>query len=460
MNTPVEVNFTADELDDDEGPDFDGVDVEAHGNVFVASKPSVGALSAFSAPELLAFHSFYPARHDLDVATAEINEIFERMEVPEDIRALATPSFLERMDKDGWLRDALPQTTSEQLRSVYFTVTRRCDLACRYCYQGLANRSHTDMTLEQAKLSLDKIAAFNPNCLLMITGGEPFAHDQIFEILEEANARGLRFTILSNGTHIDDAAAARLQAMENFWYIQLSIDGITEEVHSMTRGKGHLEKVLRAFRSVVDHKLPFVLAPTCHDANLHELVDIASLAIEHGGWCKPNNMREFPHEGLSYDKVHLSNDRLLDALREMNIALLERFGLERMAEVGSPYQGAAVCSVDTPNAKFICGMGHSLVDLDWNGDIYPCHLTKDEKLILGNLYTESWEAIFDRAQERRVRVKSHEIPKCSSCKFVSNCGGGCRAGAWFAYGSLAREDNLCDINYESSMRKLVRSVKQ
>jgi radical SAM protein with 4Fe4S-binding SPASM domain len=457
MNTPVEFDLAA--ADPDE-PDFDGVEVESHDGVFIASKPSVGALSAFSPAELLSFHSFYPRRHDHDAASHALDELYERMDVPEDIRKLATPAFLARMDREGWLRDTFPQVESERLRSLYFTVTRRCDLACRYCYQGLSNRTHTEMTLAQAELALDKVAAYNPNCLLMITGGEPFSHPHIFEILELADARGLRFTILSNGTYIDDAAAARLRKLENFWYIQLSIDGISEEVHSMTRGKGHLEKVMRAFRSIVAHGLPFVLAPTCHDANLGELVEIASLAIEHGGWCKPNNMREFPHEGLSYEKIHLSNDRLLDALQQMNKALIARFGLQRMAEVGRPYQGASVCSVDTPNAKFICGMGHSLLDLDWNGDIYPCHLTKDQRLILGNLYTESFAEIFARAEAQHVRVMSHEIPKCSGCKFVSNCAGGCRAGAWFTYGSLAREDNLCSLNYESSLRKLVRSAKR
>jgi radical SAM protein with 4Fe4S-binding SPASM domain len=435
-------------------PQFEGVDIEVQQGAFVLSKPAVGALSALGGSDVLAFCRFYPLRMDLPRAAEAVAAVFGSELEPAQVSAV-THAFLERMQRDGWVRDQLPRTELEPLKSIYFTVTRRCDLACHYCYQGLANRSHTDMSLEHAALALDKIKRVNPRSIIIVTGGEPFAHPRIFEILDEVNRRGFRFTILSNGTYIDEACAARLKALEHFWYIQLSMDGITEETHALTRGRGHLEKVRRAFDSIVGHGLPFVLAPTAHDGNLHELYDVAALAIEHGGWCKPNNLREFPHKGLRFDRIYLSNDRLLEALRDMNRRLIERFGLAQMSKIGGPYQGVSVCSVDTPNAKFICGMAHSLMDLDWNGEVYPCHLTKDRELIIGNLFEEDFDAIFRRVREKKIRVESHEIPKCSGCKFVSTCGGGCRAGAWFSYGSLAREDNLCDMNYESSMKRLL-----
>jgi radical SAM protein with 4Fe4S-binding SPASM domain len=433
---------------------YEGVDIEIQEGAFVLSKPAVGALSALGGLDVLAFCRFYPLREDLPRAAQAVSQVFG-CELEAATASLATGAFLERMKRDGWLRSELPRTELEPLKSIYFTVTRRCDLACHYCYQGLTNRANTDMSLEQAIIALDKIQRVNPRCIIIVTGGEPFSHPRIFDILEQIDARGFRFTILSNGTYIDEACAARLKALPHFWYIQLSMDGITEETHSLTRGRGHLKKVQHAFDSILAHGLPFVLAPTAHDGNLHELYDVAALAIEHGGWCKPNNLREFPHKGLRFDRVYLSNDRLLEALRVMNRRLIERFGLAHMSKVGSAYQGVAVCSVDTPNAKFICGMAHSLMDLDWNGEVYPCHLTKDRELIIGNLFEEDFDAIFRRVREKNIRVESPEIPKCSSCKFVSTCGGGCRAGAWFAYGSLAREDNLCSMNYESSLKRLL-----
>jgi radical SAM protein with 4Fe4S-binding SPASM domain len=139
----------------------------------------------------------------------------------------------------------------------------------------------------------------------------------------------------------------------------------------------------------------------------------------------------------------------------MNRRLVDEFGLEVMADLAAKYKGPSVCSATEPNANFICGMAYSLVDLDWNGDVYPCHLSKGPELVLGNLFVEDFDAIFRRVRERGIRVESHEIPKCSHCKFVSTCGGGCRAGAWFAHGSLAREDGLCDLNYNSKLQSIL-----
>ena len=76
-------------------------------------------------------------------------------------------------------------------------------------------------------------------------------------------------------------------------------------------------------------------------------------------------------------------------------------------------------------------------------------------MVLGNLFEEEWSDIFQRAVDREIRVMAHDIPKCSGCKFVGTCGGGCRAGAYFAYGSMAREDDLCHLNYSSNIRKLL-----
>jgi radical SAM protein with 4Fe4S-binding SPASM domain len=431
------------------------VEVESHGDVFILSKPTVGALSVVDQRDLVAFQLFYLLRHNLADAHACVQSLYSSLVDDDAIaRSLAT-ALVARLTRDGWTRTDLPRPDLEPLQAIYFTVTRRCDLACPYCYQGLANRSGTEMSLEQSRISLEKIGRVNRSCKIIVTGGEPFTHPAIFDILDEIDSRGFRSVVLTNGTFLDDSAVRRLRAMKGLLQLQMSLDGITEETHALTRGRGHFAKVMSAIDNVINQGLPFVLAPTMHNGNLHEIYDIAALAIANGGWCSPNNLREFPHEGLNFTRVHLSNEACLDALYDMNRRLIERFGLARMAELSTQYKGPSVCSVMEPNANFICGMGHSLMDLDWNGDVYPCHLSKGPELILGNLFVDDFDAIFSRVKDRRIRVQSHEIPKCSSCKFVSTCGGGCRAGAWFAHGSLSREDGLCDLNYSSRLRSIL-----
>lgn len=433
------------------GLSFDGLRIEKHGDVFVASDPRTGALSALSAGEVVALHVYYPFRLDPPHARQSTTAFLEQIG-----RSSADAArFVEQLEHEGWSRAEAPQPAEEPLVALYFTVTRRCNLSCPYCYQGLAARRDTHMSVADAATFLERVRSVNPGCQINITGGEPFTHPYILDILRLTSASGLPFVVLSNGTSIDDRAIAALGELSGLRYLQLSIDGASERTHELTRGKGSFAKVMRTFEKVVRAGLPFVLAPTIHSRNIEELEQLALLAVENGGWCAPNNLRVFPHEGLSFDRVELTPDQCLSAIRAMNAAMLARFGIERLLPLAEKYRSPQTCATTVPNANYRCGVGYSLLDLDWNGDVYPCHLAKSPELILGNLHDTDFEAIFERAAERGMRTPSHQIPKCSQCTFVAACGGGCRAAAWFAYGSMSREDDQCELHYRSALERLL-----
>jgi radical SAM protein with 4Fe4S-binding SPASM domain len=431
----------------------DRINVERHENTFVVYKPSVGALSALDARDYVSFHVFMAAKGDRGALVRHFVQLGET----EQGAAVRADQLSARLAIDGWTRTELPKPPEAPLQSAYLTVTRYCDLACPYCYQGLNDRYSTEMSLDQAHLVLDRIQAVNPECQINVTGGEPFSHSRIREILDLLDEHGFPFVILSNGTFIDEGAARHLKSLSRFRYIQISLDGATAETHEITRGKGHFPKAMAGIRSVIEQRLPFKLAPTLHDRNMHELNAIGDLAVANGGWLSPNQLKELPHSGLNYTHLAMSSDRLLQALRALNEHIIGKFGMATFIDMSQRYArwDPEVCSVTAPNSTFICGMAHSLMDVDWNGDVYPCHLSKGPELKIGNIFAEDFPQIFQRVEERGIRVKSNEIEKCSGCKFNSNCAGGCRAGAWFTYGTLEHEDELCDINYRSQLNRLL-----
>lgn len=431
----------------------DRINVEVHGDGYVLFKPSVGALSAISKRDLVPFHVFVGAQGSREA----LERYYVQMGETEERAKIRSKRLADKLVRDGWTRTELPDQDTPPLSSVYFTVTRWCDLGCPYCYQGLNDRVNTEMPLDKVRLALERIQAVNPGSQINVTGGEPFSHSKIHEILDMIEELHLPFMILSNGTFIDDEAAAHLKSLKGFRYIQISLDGATPEVHEITRGKGHFPKAMAGIRSIIDQGLPFKLAPTVHDGNMHELTAIGEMALANGGWMSPNQLIELPHSGLNYTNLSMSHDRLVQVLRELNANLIAKFGLEYVTEVSNKYRDSdpEVCSVAQPNSTFICGMAHSLMDLDWNGDVYPCHLSKGPELKIGNIFEEDFPAIFQRVQDRGLRVKSHDIEQCSGCKFVSTCAGGCRAGAWFTYGTLEHPDPLCDANYASNLSRLL-----
>ena len=432
----------------------DHLNVEKHGDTFIVFKPSIGALSALSERDYVSFHVFMAAQGD----PAALERFFVQMgETPEraEIRARR---LAKRLERDGWCRTELPNLEPARLTTVYFTITRYCDLGCPYCYQGLNDRNRSDeMSLDQVRLVLDRIKAVNPGCKIIVSGGEPFSHSRIYDVLDLIEEYDFPFSILSNGSFIDEPAARHLKTLRRLQYVQISLDGATAETHELTRGKGNFAKVMAGIQRIIDQGLPFKLAPTLHDRNTHELSAIGELALANGGWISPNQLKELPHSGLNFSNLVLSNDRLLQTLSEVSAHLVARFGLDHVTEVSSRYHYSdpEVCSVAAPNSSFICGMAHSLMDIDWNGDVYPCHLSKGPALKIGNILEEDFDRIYQRVAERGLRVRSDEIEKCSACKFVSTCAGGCRAGAWFIYGTLQHEDEFCDLYHASNLNRLL-----
>jgi radical SAM protein with 4Fe4S-binding SPASM domain len=429
------------------------INVEKHDSAYVVYKPSTGALSAFNERDFVAFNVFIHTGGD----RGALVRYFAELGAAEDEAEMLAGQFATRCITAGWIRTERPEPSFEYLQCLYLTVTRYCDRTCPYCYQGLNDRTNTDMAFEQIRLVVDRVKKVNPRCRFVIAGGEPFAHKRIRDILQLINDEGFTFAILSNGTYVDVDTARFLKGLSGLLSIQISLDGASAETHELTRGKGHFKIVMQAIRNVIDEGVPFIIAPTVHNKNMHELSTVAELAVGNGGWLSPNALKELPHAGLNYTDLALSPDLLQESLRKMNDHLVAMFGLDRIVELAQRFRRGdpEVCSATQPNATHICGMAHSLVDIDWNGDVYPCHLSKGPELVIGNIFREDFPQIFQRVADKQIRVKSHEIEQCSGCKFNSTCAGGCRAGAWFNYGTFEHHDELCDRNYAFQLEKLL-----
>src|SRR5262249_34879087 len=154
---------------------------------------------------------------------------------------------------------------------------------------------------------------------------------------------------------------------------------------------------------------------------MHELNAIGELALGNGGGVLPQPLKERPPSGRHYTNLALGSAAMVETLRACDQHLI---GKVRVSTLGrtSPTNASLdpeVCSVTEPNSTFICGMAHAVMDIDWNGDVYPCHLSKGPDLLIGNIFREDFPAIFQRVDERGVRVRSHEIEQCSGCKFGS-----------------------------------------
>lgn len=421
--------------------------------LYVVGFPKTGALSVFDAVEYAAFHFWKLSKNQQPNHETNTANFWSSLGVADEAALARSNLFSAKLNREGWLRHGLPgrEEHESELQRIYFTVTRKCNLTCPYCYQGLRDRTDREMPLSKAELALDKIREHNPQCIVGVTGGEPFLHSRIFDILRMLRERELSFSILTNGTLIDEGVASKLTEFPNLVHLQISLDGITEKIHTITRGESFY-KTMDGISNVIANQLPFSLAPTIHERNLHEVFEIARFALLNGGFFSPNNLRKFPFNPQS--GLNLTQEDLYCTVKEVDHRISSEFGIGKSQDWDSLLTNPEP-SFDVHRCKFCCGMGMSLMDLDWNGEVYPCHLFKEKKFILGNIFNEELDLIFQRGQN--LRTYSYEIPKCKNCILVSVCGGGCRAGAYYSFGSLLREDNLCQVLFKSHIDRLINA---
>lgn len=118
---------------------------------------------------------------------------------------------------------------------VIWNLLRRCNLTCQHCYATSADRDFPgELSLaEMQAVLVDLKTAGVP--ALILSGGEPLLHPDIFTLAQAAKALGFYVGLSSNGTLIDAAMAARIAAA-GFDYVGLSLDGL-EAIHDRFRRK-------------------------------------------------------------------------------------------------------------------------------------------------------------------------------------------------------------------------------
>lgn len=193
----------------------------------------------------------------------------------------------------GAIADA-PTVALDHLDALWFQVTGTvCNLRCSHCFISCAPDNHTLEFLDLATVLdlLDESVAWGVK-EYYVTGGEPFMHKQLPEMLAAMLAFGPA-TVLTNATLLRDRVLAELAHAESdslySLEIRVSIDGPDAETNDPIRGEGTFRSAMNGVRALLDHGfLPIITAtrvwPLEKDEDRRQAFERALLDI---GYTKP-----------------------------------------------------------------------------------------------------------------------------------------------------------------------------
>lgn len=155
-------------------------------------------------------------------------------------------------------------------------LTCRCNLHCVMCYTDCFNRPdriRRELATEEILRILHELADAG-TVELCLTGGEPLARPDFFEIYAEAVRLGFLLTIFSNGTLIREEEADRFAALRPH-RIEISLHGVTQATFErVTQGPGSYQRCRHAIQLLLERRLPLTLKATAMTLNYPEILEI------------------------------------------------------------------------------------------------------------------------------------------------------------------------------------------
>ncbi len=312
------------------------------------------------------------------------------------------------------------------LRYIFFEVSRRCNLHCRYCGSGctLAERQG-ELTTQDWISIIDQLAEdFEPaNIMVAVTGGEPLFRKDIFEIFAHLHKRGFPYGMVTNSTLLDEEAAKKLVEV-GINSISLSLDSIPE-VNNSIRGQHTAEAAMRAIENLnnagykgILEALSTITKPCM--AHLDEFQAwITGLGLKR--W-RVSPVIAIGRAAENPDLLLDDNDvrTLLEFVRRQRHKNNGELRLEFSEEgfLGDRFEGLVrpyLCQ---------CRAGINVGGIRYDGKIGACPEIS-QVFDQGDIHTDRFKDVWDnKYKEYRDRSWTRELGPCKTCDKFNICHGG------------------------------------
>ncbi len=162
----------------------------------------------------------------------------------------------------------------------HWELTHACNLRCRHCYLDPAHRA-TGCTFEEARRVLDQLREMG--CLFLVfTGGEILLHPDFFAIAAYARRNSFALRLMTNGTLIDRATAARIADLDPV-SVEMSLYASTAALHDRITGvPGSFAATMAAAGHLRRHALRVVFKSLIMRENRDELPAMQACARRMG----------------------------------------------------------------------------------------------------------------------------------------------------------------------------------
>ncbi|HWR65683.1 MAG TPA: TIGR04053 family radical SAM/SPASM domain-containing protein [Bellilinea sp.] len=369
--------------------------------------------------------------------------------------------------------------TKDRPFMVIWETTQACDLACKHCRaESHPQHDPNALRLEEGKQLIEQILEFgSPHPMFVMTGGDPFKRDDIFELTAYAAERGLPVALSPSGTPLLNRESLGRIKEAGCKAISLSLDASTATAHDAFRGvPGSYEWTVNGWKTARELGLKIQINTTVTRYNLYDLPDIFGLVRDIGAmtWSvfflvptgrglqedeiSPDEYEAVMHflydaskfvslkttEGHHYKRVVLQRAYL----EEHHLPVTDYFPLngvysqlmERLAEVVASQPDAQPARDHIRRTPMHVNAADGFVFVSLMGKVFPSGYLP---LSGGNIRQTSLKDIYQNSPLfQDLRNQKDLKGRCGACEYNQVCGGS-RSRAYAVSGDFLAEEPYC-----------------
>jgi radical SAM protein with 4Fe4S-binding SPASM domain len=289
-----------------------------------------------------------------------------------------------------------------------------CNLRCPECPTG-----QNELTRPAGKSDITLFRSFIDQTsrhlayLTLYFQGEPYLHENIFEMIRYARSRKIFVSTSTNGHFLTKENAEKTVA-SGLNRLIISLDGTDQEAYEKYRVNGKLDRVLEGVRNLVEAKRTarsktpeIVIQFLVLRSNENQIPEIKKLA-----------------KSLGADRLELKSAQFYD-YKNGNPLIPENKKYSRYKTThqltNSPTHqsaGLRVYELKSSLPRHCFRMWSSCV-VTWDGMVVPCCYDKDATFRMGSLKEESFKTIWKKPEydafRQRILDGREKIEICSNC---------------------------------------------
>lgn len=320
--------------------------------------------------------------------------------------------------------------------TVQWNLVKECEYTCNHCYLkhfNINKRINSDEIVEQ----IIRTKKYFQEVQINLTGGNPFFHPDIKNIIRKLYNAGIQVSILGNP--IKSKQFNLLKEVSKYINeYQLSLDGI-DRGHKLMRGVNNINEIKNSADKIIKLGISINIMFTLNNNNKEELIESIDIVKKRELYNfsfsrlvpSSHDQKSNIIEAVEYRKLL---EKVFNYLRENDI-----YNFSFKDNLWKLYLYEQGLYEPKENTYSGCSIGIASISIMPDGSVYPCSRIP---IKIGNLENDSITDIFFNNTLLKKFRDVNSFEKCRDCILRNVCRG-CPAITYALIGDCFKSDPQC-----------------